>query len=295
MGRQDENKWINLELDGYGHDLTVSQLEKVLPNYRNARCMYFDQFDRPIRIAENLSMLEEFPLPQSVAELEECIENGLHMYAGPTINFIIERFHVPVHRGFVSPVAIRRVLNQVSNRVLDFLNSTILALEYTQIQSDVFEKARSYVDKQLVMISRPTLEKLVETYGQLTRTKTPLECSQIAFACREILQDFTDAIFKPEYVRPGEAKPDHEQTKNKLRLALRETLAQSKEKETGMLVAEVEYLNAYFDRLTSYLQKHVHPKGFETTPDDADRCVIHTYLVIWDVIRLMESSQTISG
>lgn len=288
LRREAEFEWIGLELNGYTKFETFSELENVLPEYRKARILYFDAFNRPLRVTEKLSMIEEYPLSQSVAELEECVEEGLFIYGGPTINAIIEHLKFPVYKGLVSPVTIRKVLNAVGNKVLDFVNSTTLALEYTEIQSGIFEEAREYVDKKLTF-SRRTLEKLVATYHALPRAETPLAYSQVAFACREILQDFTDAIFKPKYVRKGEAQPTHEQTKIKLKLALRERLAEGKVRETNVALARIEYLNTYFDELTSYIQKQVHPKDFEPTADDAKRCVIYTYLIIWDVIQLLGS------
>lgn len=290
LKQEREYEWISLELNGYYSTFpTVRDLEKILPEYRKARCLYFDEFGCPVRVAENLSFLEEFPLGQSVAELENFEKDGLHVYAGDALRFINERLKVPVAKAFVSSAAVHKVRNAVTNRVLDFLNSTIITLEYTQIQSDIFEKARIFVDNELARTSRPTLEKLVMTYRKLATTGTALEYSQIAFACRGILQDFTDAIFKPEYLRDGEDQPTHEETKNKLRLVLRERLAKGKERETNAALARVDYLNSYFDELTSYIQKQVHPKAFEPTADDANRCVIYTYLIIWDVIQLLGS------
>ena len=100
--------------------------------------------------------------------------------------------------------------------MLDFLNDLILELRYGGLPTDIFEESRKTVDKGLVGLSRPTLEKLVETYQKLSVTSTALEFSTVAFSCRDILQDFTDAIFKPEYLREGEVAPTREQTKNKV-------------------------------------------------------------------------------
>jgi hypothetical protein len=285
---ENEYDWIELELNGYYDKYeTYSKLEEVLPQYRKARCMYLDAFNRPIRLGEELSKLEDFPLGQSAAELEECTKNGLHMIGGQAITFMIQRLKVPVHEAFVSQLAIRKALSAVSNRTLDFLNNIILELEYYKLRHDIFEEARTAVDKELMTISRPALEKLVTTYKKLPTAKTGLECSQVAYACREILEDFTDAIFKPEYSPRGEELPTHEQTKNKLAFALTHKLGNRKSTDVRLLLSQVDYLERYFDRLTDYIQKQVHAKGFEPTGQDAKRCVIHTYLIIWDVFQLL--------
>jgi len=290
LKQKNEHEWIDLELNGYSTKFeTVADMEKALPEYRNARCIYFDEFNRPIRVDETWSYIEEFPLGQSVAELEAFAENGLHLYAGPTITFVTKHLKVPVHKAYVPPVAFRRVLNAVSNRVLDFLNRTILELQYARIHSSIFEEAKAFVDKQLLEYSRPALEKLVASYEKLSSLGSPLECSQIAFACREILQDFTDAVFRTEYLEKGEKAPSHEQTKKKLHYSLRQKLKGKKNSELELLSAQMDYLNAYFDKLTSYIQKETHPVGFEPTPDDAKRCVIYTYLIVEDVLSFLKS------
>jgi hypothetical protein len=56
-----------------------------------------------------------------------------------------------------------------------------------------------------------------------------------------------------------------------------------------MLTALVDFLNAYFDKLTFYIQKHTHPKVFKTTHEDTNRCVIYTCLVIGDIIKFLGS------
>ena len=51
---------------------------------------------------------------------------------------------------------------------------------------------------------------------------------------------------------------------------------------------QIEYLSNYFDNLSSFIQKNMHPDRFEVTEEDAKRCVIYTYLVIADVLKLLD-------
>lgn len=288
LKREKENEWIHSELNGYIYKFkTEKEMESALPEYRKTRCIYLDRFNRPIVVEERLSFLQEYPMGEPIAELEKCAEKGMFIVSGPTLNFLMEKFGVHVSQAQISSVAIARILNAVNNRVLDFLNSIILELQYGDLPPDIFEETRKAVDKELVALSRSTLEKLVETYRKLSVTSTPLEFSTIAFSCRDILQDFTDAIFNPEYLRKGEVTPTHEQTKNKAYYALRDKLKGHKKTELQLLSAQVDYLNAYFDKLTAYIQKQTHPKGFEVTREDANRCIIYTYLVIGDIMKFV--------
>jgi len=58
-----------------------------------------------------------------------------------------------------------------------------------------------------------------------------------------------------------------------------------------MLETQIEYLSNYFDNLDSFIQKNAHPDKFEVTKEDANRCVIYTYLVIADVLKLLDKNE----
>jgi hypothetical protein len=287
LERERENEWMHSELNGYFSFKTEKEMEGALPEYRKTQCIYLDRFNRPIVVEERLSFLEEYPSGEPIAELEKCAEKGMFIVSGARLNFLREKFGVFASQAQISSVALARILNAVNNRLLDFLNSLILELQYGGLPADIFEETRKAVDKELVALSRPTLEKLVETYRRLSITSTPHEFSTIAFSCRDILQDFTDAIFNPEYLRRSEVAPTREQTKNKVYYALRDKLEGHKKTELQLVSAQVDYLNSYFDKLTAYIQKQTHPKGFEVTREDANRCIMYTYLVIGDIMKFM--------
>ena len=269
---------------------TVREMEKVLPQYRKSRCLYFDEAGQPILVAQELSFMQDFPLGNPIAELEDSVKDGLTIVGGTAVNFIREKFNIPAFKANISGILVSRIVNAVNNSILDFLNETILELDYANVHFDIFEATRLSVDEELVKISPSTLEKLVTTYGKLSTVGTPLEFSEVAFACRDILQDFTDSIFKPEYLQENEKLPLREQTKNKVYYTLRAGLQGKKGKELELLSSQIDFLLVYFDKLTSYIQKETHPKGFEATREDANRCIIYTYLVIGDILKLTGTS-----
>jgi hypothetical protein len=60
-----------------------------------------------------------------------------------------------------------------------------------------------------------------------------------------------------------------------------------------MLETQIEYLSNYFDNLDNFIQKNTHPDKFEVTEEDAKRCVIYTYLVIADVLKLLDKNDNL--
>lgn len=277
-----KDSWINLELNGYPeHDVSLGELEKTIPNYRKIRLMYYDTYNQPIFIGnkELAEILQSYPLTNSIGELEANI-NGLQLY-GAHADLIREKFGVPAKYALVSPVYIRRIIDSVKNRALEFINQTAIRLEFENVLSDVFEKDRGFVDSKLAGLCPEVLKNLVEVYKDLLKGNDSHQSKKIAFACRDILQDFTDAIYKPEYLPKGEKAPRKEQVKNKVRYVLMAKLKGSKIEERKLLESQTEY----FDSLIEYVNKYLHG---EATNEDARKCVMYTYMIIGDIMKLTE-------
>lgn len=287
----DEREWIKLELNGYHEKYeTIGDLEKGVPESRKAaKVLYYDEYNRPILIDDErlIELTQSMALGLPISELERGVEKGLYIHSGPRIILLRRQFGIPVFKAHVSPLSIQRIVDAVKNRALEFVNQVIIKTRYEGVLSDIFEETKNFVDTELTKICPKALEKLVHTYMDLLAKPSSLKCSQVAFACRDILQDFTDAIYKPEYLPRNKRPPRREQTKNKIHYVLTAELKGLKAEERKLIEASVDFLEEYFDKLIDYIQKQVHPKRFAVTKEDANRCVIYTYLIIGDTLKLM--------
>lgn len=152
------------------------------------------------------------------------------------------------------------------------------------VVESIFRDTRKFVDAELMQICPEVFKKLTETYKDLEAGQSRLKWSQVAFACRDILQDFTEAIYD-KYVPPGEIRPRREQTANKIRLVV-ESATNSKT-ERIFIPALAEYLSQYFEGLNELIQKHTHGSP-DIEKEDANRCLIYTYLLIRDVLKIIK-------
>jgi len=277
-----EVEWIRLELFGYDKWKTIGELMAHVPKYRLVHLLYRDNIGNPVFLPSKLSFLAKHAVAESVAQIE-----SMHvMYlAGANIDKIREVLNVPIGSAMVGNVQLKGIVESVRNRALEFVNNIILEFEYGDILSSIFEETRQFVDSRLVEICPSAIEKLTKTYGDIVRGSSSLEWSQIAFACRDILQDFTDSIYKPDYLPKGVKPPTRAQTKKKLELTLRARTTKLKERK--LIESQIGYLSSYFDKLVDLIQKYTHPVGFEVKKEDAHRCVIYTYLVIGDILRIL--------
>ena len=183
---------------------------------------------------------------------------------------------------------------KINSYGIDWLDQSIEEVSETEGDAlkHIFDETREFVDVKLEEICPDALEKLKFCYNDLLSDLHSHRNARIAYDCREILKDFTDAIFKDEYLQNNEIKPSRNQTKNKLRYTLRAIKVES-ETTRKMLETQIEYLSNYFDNLDSFIQKNMHPDRFEVTKEDAKRCVIYTYLVIADILKLLDKSDNL--
>ena len=280
-----EVEWIRLELFGYDKWKTIGELMAHVPKCRRVHLLYRDKFGNPVFLPSKLSLLAKHAVAQSVAQIES-LEGGMYL-AGANVDKIREVLNVPIGSAMIGNVQLKGIVESVRNRALEFVNNIILELEYGDILSSIFEETRQFVDSKLVEICPSAIEKLTKTYGDIVRGSSSLEWSQIAFACRDILQDFTDSIYEPDDLPKGEKPPTRAQTKKKLELTLRARKTKLKDTERELIESQIGYLSSYFDKLVDLIQKYTHPVGFEVKKEDAHRCVVYTYLVIGDILRIL--------
>lgn len=100
--------------------------------------------------------------------------------------------------------------------------------------------------------------------------------------------DFTDEIFKDEYLQEGLKKPNRNQTKNKIKYTLK-NISKS-ETVSNLFSQRYDYLIDYFSALSDFIQKNSHPAGYEVTLEDAKICLTYTYLFMRDILWILDSN-----
>jgi hypothetical protein len=279
-----EIDWIKLELFGYGDKWkTMGDLLEHVPGYRHVHLLYRDIYGNPVLLPSKLSFSAEYAVAESIGQVESSIE-GMYI-AGDITDYLREQLKVPIASAEISSLTLKGIVESVRNRALEFVNNIILELEYGGILSSIFEETRKVVDSKLVEICPSAIEKLTKTYTDIVEGSSSLAWSQIAFACRDILQDFSDSIYKPDYLPDGEKPPTREQTNRKIRFTLRARMSKLKDTERELIKSQMDYLLNYFDKLADLIQKYTHLKAEK---EDAHRCVVYTYLIIGDVLKLLE-------
>ena len=145
-----------------------------------------------------------------------------------------------------------------------------------------------YVDLRLRDIAPEALEKFVAVYRRLGEDNTEAR-AQALTSCRRILKALADAVYPPrqEKVKGADDKVrDLSEERYVARLWQFVSERVSEHAAGQLLQATLSHLGNRIDRVYELSCKGVHA---EVSRFELNQCVIQTYLVVGDILRLTES------
>ena len=186
----------------------------------------------------------------------------------------------------------RGVLTRIGTRVHEFLSATEKQLIYGQINADIFERNRQYVDEKLSAIAPEALEQFISVYRRLGEGD-PEARSQALSSCRRILKSLADSLYPPrELPVVGTDGKSRDLTDEKYIARLWQFVSDrvGTTKAGGLLLAQVNDLGSRIDRLYGLTNKGVHA---EISEFEVNQCVIQTYLLAGDLLRLTDQDSAV--
>ena len=161
-------------------------------------------------------------------------------------------------------------------------------LKLAGVADDVFGRIRLSVDASIGLVVPAAVRKLAAVYENL-KSDNPEDWANATHSCRRVLQDLADAVF------PSQAETrTREVNGKKVKITL------GSDKYINRLVAYIEgmsessrfneivgshlhYIGDRLDALFGAAQKGSHST---VTKEEADRCVVYTYLLVGDILSL---------
>lgn len=150
----------------------------------------------------------------------------------------------------------------------------------------LMDETKVYVDSKLKTLDSDILTRLNFIYEDLKVENHEHGFERVAYDCREVLLDFSDALFN-EYSDSSNVKetPKRDQTKIKLQYVLKGV---GENEEHGELLSiKLDYILNYLEGLNEFLQKGGHSK-IPFSLEDAKSCLIYTYLFMRDIFKLLD-------
>lgn len=165
-------------------------------------------------------------------------------------------------------------------------------IRFSSLADDVFSRIRSRVDSSIGFAIPDAVKKMTAAYDNL-RSDNPEDWANAAHSCRRVLQDLADAVF-PAQVETRTRKVNGmdrniglgaEQYINRL-MAFVEDSSDS-DCSTEIVGSHLDYIGNRLDALFGAVQKGSHST---VTKEEADRCVVYTYLLVGDILSLRQIS-----
>jgi hypothetical protein len=217
---------------------------------------------------------------------EDPLPNNLHPL--DAAHFSEQRYH----RYFIRQqmeIEYRKVLARITQRVHSYLSQVERQLVHGQLQSDVFEENRRYVDERLQKFAPEVLEQLHVAYRR-TREGTAEARSHALTSCRRTLKALADRLYPPRET-PVKGADGKERILNDslYKARLWQFITESKAGSTAkqMLSDEVDRLGKQVDRLNDLAGKGVHA---DVTEFEVNLCVLGMYSVTGALLRLLDET-----
>jgi hypothetical protein len=191
-------------------------------------------------------------------------------------------------------IPLDNILARIKDRLWEFLTETEHELTFGEATAETFDRLRSYVDRQLTTISAPALEQFQTAYRRL-KDGSDEDRAHALTSCRRVLKTLADELYpaRPEPVTGSDGKShvlDDAAYINRLLQYVSELVGKH---ENGAVVqATLQDVGARLSTLHDLASKGVHANA---TAYEVDTCVVQTYLVVADVLRIRERVTVAEG
>lgn len=191
-----------------------------------------------------------------------------------------------------SRLTLETVLARIKNRLWEFLTETEYELTFGEATAETFDRLRLYVDKQLTTISPLALEQFQTAYRRL-KDGGDEDRAHALTSCRRVLKTLADELYpassEPVAGADGKSRELNDAMYvNRLLQYVAEAI--SKHENGGVVQATIKDLGTRLSALNELASKGVHA---DVTTYEVDTCVVQTYLVVADVLRIRERATVV--
>ncbi|MBQ3135772.1 MAG: hypothetical protein IJB75_08225 [Oscillospiraceae bacterium] len=176
----------------------------------------------------------------------------------------------------------------------DYALKKSIELAFSNVAKDIFDDYRSRVDEHFSGLSTQTLMKL-QAIEDKVNSGNPEMYSQALTSCRRLFEntavelfakyfpDYSEKLYKTKSGKEIDISGDH--YINKLSAVIEKL--QDKNPAKSLVGSSILYTLDWIENLNSLQCKGVHS---EITKQEAEACIIHTYICLGDILQLQENS-----
>lgn len=190
-------------------------------------------------------------------------------------------------------VGCKRRLSILKGQYYNFALKWYIQLQFSNAAQSVFEDYQQRVDNAFSKLSNPTLRKLQAILDQLQDDDNPERYNQVLTSCRRLWEATANELFEKYYPNYGQntyktvsgkeidISGDH--FNNRMSAVIEHV--QAKSAKNTLVGSEITYLLDWMNNIYSRQNTGVHA---EVSKNDAEQCIIQTYIFLGDLIELTE-------
>ena len=182
-----------------------------------------------------------------------------------------------------------RDLSSRRGAIHSFTSRVYYRAQFSGLVDSAFQRIRSSVDESIDRVVPGSAKKIVSAYVNLESTNEE-DWSNAAHSCRRILKDLADVLFPP--VKEPQTRGGKKVNLRKGNYVNRLTAFVEDSSGSGTSARVIgSHILHVWGRLDSLVGMAVKGAHDSVTREDAERCVIYTYLAVGDILSLLEDSQ----
>lgn len=163
-------------------------------------------------------------------------------------------------------------------------------LEFATSASTAFDIMKEAVDDKLVSLAPELGEKLMLAFEHVSAGREKERWSQALTSCRRLLEELANRLYPPREEIMNGRKLGKAEYINRLWAFMDEKIASEKNREVAK--AHVDLVGGYLESTLGVTHKGVHS---EVSRLEAVRAVLHTYLVVADILSYLDRSTMAGG
>lgn len=301
--------WLQLELDSYfDKEARARRVREVAPYFSkeefgtlHKQTVETSIASRSIAVFDEDGEVDDDKLTGlSVLEIEdaiersEAIEDPLPTNLHPVDAYFLTRSREKRRSDErFNAGQLKTVLRRISQRVHTYLSQVERQLMLGQLETDIFEQNRRYVDARLRELCPAALEQLTSAYRRVREGTTEAR-SHALTSCRRALKSLADYLYAPrgEPVLGADGKM-HPLTDAHFINRLWQFLVEAKTNIASeeLLEGEISALGDKVETLNELASKGVHDRVSEF---EVNLCVLNTYSVTGALLRLRDQSSAVA-
>jgi hypothetical protein len=271
--------WILLESAGHGNKTANAQIRAELKAAYGSDLAHqvldatIEAFIQERRIDDNRLMAASATDLESIAAALR--EQAAHVSPGDRFTLLTSATHNET------------ILGKIRTRIANYLAVVEQQVAFDRVNFDAWERNRAYTDAALARVAPEALAQFQAAYRRHGEAD-PEALSQALMSCRRVLKTVADGLYPAtnEQIIGNDGNP-HDMSEDRFIARLAQyAFENSAQVEAGLVAADIDYLGERLHLLNKLASKGVHAN---VTPSEVEACILRTYLVVGDLLRLYDA------